>query len=109
MEGNRLQMTQETKMESDGGLTGQSIQLGQGCKGKSIHVASRAEHEPDDLTVLVHVKQEIEARQMPFAIYSNSTNCKKITEKDKFTVQTDSRLSCHSNKQGKTHTRRKTD
>ncbi|XP_005313087.2 electron transfer flavoprotein beta subunit lysine methyltransferase [Chrysemys picta bellii] len=65
-----------------------------------MHVASRAEHEPDDLIVLVHVKQETEARQMPFAIYSNNTNCKKITEKDKFTVQTDSRLSCQSNKQG---------
>ncbi|CAM5080016.1 unnamed protein product [Natator depressus] len=33
-----------------------------GCKGKIMHVASRAEHEPDDLTVLVHVKQETESQ-----------------------------------------------
>ncbi|XP_067392317.1 LOW QUALITY PROTEIN: electron transfer flavoprotein beta subunit lysine methyltransferase [Emydura macquarii macquarii] len=66
-----------------------------------MHGASRAGHEPDDLTVLVHVKQEIEARHMPFAIHSNNTSCKKISDKDKFTWQIETPgLSYHSNNRG---------
>ncbi|CAM5083127.1 unnamed protein product [Eretmochelys imbricata] len=60
--GEDFSFTQASQGRSSSSSTISNTAPFKGCKGKIMHVASRAEHEPDDLTVLVHVKQETESQ-----------------------------------------------